>query len=530
MTRIITAALKGPKIMSDKIIIFDTTLRDGEQSPGFSMNLQEKLEFAYQLKRLGVDVIEAGFPISSIGDFESVKTIAQKVEGPQICGLARAMEKDVDRCWEAVQHSKNPRIHTFIATSAVHVEKKLKKTNKEVRDIAVNAVKRAKQYTDNVEFSTEDAARSDKDYICEVIEAAIDAGATTINVPDTVGYSNPWEFSALIEYIFEHVSNINSAILSVHCHNDLGLAVANSLAAIQKGARQIECTINGIGERAGNSSLEEVVMNIETRKDFFPFHTDIQTTQIYPTSRLLTRFTGIGVQPNKAIVGANAFAHEAGIHQDGVLKERTTYEIMSPKSVGWTGSSMVLGKHSGRHAFTTRVKELGFSLEGEELQRAFEAFKELADMKKTVFDEDLIAIVDEQSRAHDYARYVLEDVFISIGQDKKPNASLRIRADGEMVEGSGSGDGALDAAFSVIKKLTDMDDAVLVDYHVGAITLGTDAQGSANIILRKNDREVVGRGTDTDVIRASIKAFLSAINRLYADTNAQREADTHPNP
>ncbi|MEW6235969.1 MAG: 2-isopropylmalate synthase [Candidatus Omnitrophota bacterium] len=515
--------------MSDKIIIFDTTLRDGEQSPGFSMNLQEKLEFAFQLKRLGVDVIEAGFPISSIGDFESVKAIAQQVDGPQICGLARAMDKDIDRCWEAVQHSKNPRIHTFIATSSVHVEKKLKKTRQEVRDIAVNAVKRAKQYTDNVEFSTEDAARTERDYICEVVEAAIDAGASTVNIPDTVGYSNPWEYGALIEYIFEKVPNVGQAIISVHCHNDLGLAVANSLAAVRMGARQIECTINGIGERAGNASLEEVVMNIKTRRDFFSFHTDIRTEQIYPASRLLTRFTGIPVQPNKAIVGANAFAHEAGIHQDGVLKERTTYEIMSPQSVGWSGSSMVLGKHSGRHAFVTRMKELGFSLDDAALEKAFAAFKDLADLKKTVFDEDLIVIVDEQSRASDYARYALDDFSISIGQDKKPKASVRLRSNGDILEGSGTGDGALDAVFSVIKNLTNMEDAVLVDYHVGAVTRGTDALGSANITINSGGREAVGRGADTDVIRASIQAFINAINRLCGDIAAQK-GGKEPNP
>ncbi|RJP26487.1 MAG: 2-isopropylmalate synthase [Candidatus Omnitrophota bacterium] len=505
-----------------KIIIFDTTLRDGEQSPGFSMNLQEKLEFAFQLKRLGVDVIEAGFPISSPGDFEAVKAVAQQVEGPQICGLARAMEKDIDRCWEAVQYSSRPRIHTFIATSNIHVEKKLKKTNKEVRDIAVKAVKRARGYTENVEFSTEDAARTDRDYICEVIEATIDAGAATINVPDTVGYSNPWEFGDLIAYIFEKVKNVHQAVISVHCHNDLGLAVSNSLAAVRSGARQVECTINGIGERAGNASLEEIVMNIETRKNFFDVHTNIHTEQIYPTSRLLTRFTGIGVQPNKAIVGANAFAHEAGIHQDGMLKERTTYEIMSPQSVGWTGHSMVLGKHSGRHAFTKRLEELGFHLEGESLEKAFDSFKELADLKKNVFDEDIIAIVDEQSRAADYGKYSLEDLSINIEKQQKPNAHVRLRSNGDIVEATGAGAGALDAAFSVIKQLTGMEDAVLVDYHVGAVTTGTDALGSANIILRKGDREVIGRGTDTDVLRASVKAFLNAVNRLIAGTEREK--------
>jgi len=509
--------------MSEKIIIFDTTLRDGEQAPGFSMNMQEKVELAFQLQRLGVDVIEAGFPISSPGDFESVKAIAQKVDGPQICGLCRAMNKDIDRCWEAVKYSKNPRIHTFIATSQIHMEKKLKKTQKEVRYYAVKAVQHARKYTENVEFSTEDAARTDRDYICEVVEAAIDAGATTINIPDTVGYSNPWEYGALIEYVFEKVPNVGQAIISVHCHNDLGLSTANSLAAILKGARQIECTINGIGERAGNASLEEVVMNIKTRSDFFGFYTDIKTENIYPASRMLTRFTGIGVQPNKAIVGANAFAHEAGIHQDGVLKERTTYEIMHPESVGWAGHSMVLGKHSGRHAFVTSMKDLGISLEGEELEKAFEAFKVLADAKKTVFDEDLLAIVDEQSRSEDLVKYILDDLIIKIDKNDKPSATVKIRTNGDIIEGSGSGDGALDAAYSVIKKLTGMEDAVLVDYHVGAVTIGTDAQGSANVVIKNNDKQYIGRGTDTDVIRASVKAFINAVNRFCTDEKKERD-------
>ena len=500
------------------LIIFDTTLRDGEQSPGFSMNMKEKLEFAQQLSRLGVDIIEAGFPISSEGDFESVKTIAENVRGPQICGLARTLPKDIDRCWEAVQHSTNPRIHTFIATSQVHMEKKLKKSKAEVREMAVKAVKHARQYTDNIEFSTEDAVRSDRDYICEVIEAAIDAGATTINVPDTVGYSNPWEFGNLVETIMEKVSNIDLAILSVHCHNDLGLAVANSLAAVMKGARQVESTINGIGERAGNTSLEEFVMNIETRRDCFPFSTRINSQQIYPTSRMLTRFTGIEVQPNKAIVGANAFAHEAGIHQDGVLKERSTYEIISPEKVGWSGHSMVLGKHSGHHAFKSRMLELGFDLEGPEMEEAFTAFKELADRKKTVFDEDLIALVAEQMRGSEVDRYRLDDLRISIDQNENPQAHLRILDQGETKECKAIGDGSLDAAFTAIKEITEKGELQLIDYHVGAITRGTDAQGSATVILKENGRQVVGRGVDTDVLRASVKAFLNAINRLEGFT------------
>ncbi|MBD3267377.1 2-isopropylmalate synthase [bacterium] len=501
--------------MNDKerIIIFDTTLRDGEQSPGFSMNIKEKVEFAHQLKRLGVDVIEAGFPISSIGDFDSVKAVAEEVDGPQICGLARAMPQDIDRCWEAVKASTNPRIHTFIATSQVHREKKLKKSRDEIRDIAVKAVTHARQYTQNVEFSTEDAARTEWDFICEVVEAAIAAGAATVNIPDTVGYSNPWEIGRLFAYIQEKVPNIDQAVVSTHCHNDLGLAVANSLASIQNGVRQIECTINGIGERAGNTSLEEVVMNIHTRHDYFPFTTNIKTEQIYPTSRLLTRFTGINVQPNKAIVGANAFSHEAGIHQDGMLKERTTYEIMSPQSVGWTGTSMVLGKHSGRHAFASRLDELGFQLATEKLQKAFEDFKDLCDKKKNVYDEDLIALVDEQAREEE-DKFSLEALSISTGQ-QPPSATVSIKTrDGQLIEGTASGDGALDAAFTAIKQITENQDIVLENYHVDAITSGTDAQGSARLKIKKGDVLSSGHATDTDVIRASVKAFLAAISRL----------------
>ncbi|HOE11112.1 MAG TPA: 2-isopropylmalate synthase [bacterium] len=499
--------------MSDKIILFDTTLRDGEQAPGFSMNLQEKIEFARQLQRLKVDVIEAGFPISSPGDFESVKTIAEQIEGPQICGLARARNEDIDCCWEAVRASARPRIHTFIATSDVHVEKKLRKTRQEVKEIAVRSVERAKKYTDNVEFSTEDAARTDWDYICEVIEATINAGATTINVPDTVGYSNPWEIEKLFRYIFENVSNIRQAVVSCHCHNDLGLAVANSLATLRVGARQVECTVNGIGERAGNASLEEVVMNLKTRREFFGFETGIDTRQIYPASRMLTRFTGVSVQPNKAIVGANAFAHEAGIHQDGVLKERTTYEIMTPESVGWSGQGMVLGKHSGRHAFKTRLEELGFRLNEEELQKAFEAFKVLADVKKKVFDEDLIVIVHQQAHSADLDRYILHDLIVEVGKNG-PRATVVLRSNGNTFQESGTGDGVLDAAFSVIKKITGLEESVLTNYNCSSVTQGTDAIAQSTISLRYKDKEVVGRGTDTDVVRASVKAFVDAVNRL----------------
>ena len=450
-----------------------------------------------------------------------MSAIAKEVEGPQICGLARAMEKDIDRCWEAVQHAQRPRIHTFIATSAVHVEKKLRKTQAQVFELAVKAVRHARQFTENVEFSTEDAARTDRTYICDVIEAAIEAGASTINVPDTVGYSNPWEFGDLIEHIMQTVPNVGQAIISVHCHNDMGLAVANSLAAVRQGARQVECTINGIGERAGNASLEEVVMNIKTRANFFPFHTDVVTEQIYPASRMLTRFTGIPVQPNKAIVGANAFAHEAGIHQDGMLKDRATYEIMSPKSVGWAGDSMVLGKHSGRHALSSRMTELGFQLTSEEIEEIYDSFKDLADRKKYVYDADLIALADEHARSEEFERFHLEGLAITTGKDQQSRANVKLRTNGDFLEEEGTGDGALDAAFSVIKKLTKQEEAVLTDYRVDAVTTGTDAQGAAHVVLRKGARNGVGRGVDTDVIRASVKAFLNAINHLCA--NEERE-------
>lgn len=511
--------------MSERIIIFDTTLRDGEQSPGFSMNLHEKMEIARQLARLGVDVIEAGFPISSPGDFEAVKKVAQEIEGPEICGLARAMPKDIDRCWEAVKYSARPRIHTFIATSRIHVEQKLKKDYAAVKQIAVDAVKRAKDYTNSVEFSTEDAARSDRDYICEVVEAAIEAGATTINLPDTVGYSNPWEYGKMIEYVIQNVPNSSKAIFSVHCHNDMGLAVANSLAAVLAGARQVECTINGIGERAGNASLEEFVMNVVTRQDCFPFKTGIVTDQIYPTSRMLSRFTGVECQPNKAVVGANAFAHEAGIHQDGVLKERTTYEIMSPKSVGWTGDKLVLGKHSGRHAFKTRLAALGFQLEESALEKAFENFKVLADKKKTIFDEDLYALVDAQIGENGHTFELDEMVITTDG--KMPKARIVLKKEGQLLAGEGTGDGPLDAAFSVVKRLTDYTDSVLTDYSVSAITRGTDAQGSARVTLQNGNRMASGRGTDTDVIKASVLAFVDAINRLNKVCEIEKEAVTH---
>jgi 2-isopropylmalate synthase len=516
--------------MSERIIVFDTTLRDGEQSPGASLNLMEKVEIAHQLKKLGVDVIEAGFPISSIGDFEAVSAVAKEVQGPIICGLARARKQDIDRCYEAVKHSERPRIHTFIATSDVHVEKKLRKSKAEVIGYAVDAVKHAKSLLDDVEFSPEDAARTNLDYMCEVLEAVIEAGATTLNIPDTVGYSNPWEFGSIIDYIKQHVPNINKAIISVHCHNDLGLASANSLAAIRSGARQVECTINGIGERAGNASLEEVIMNLTTRASYFEFHTGINTEEIYKSSRMVSRLTGLQVQVNKAIVGGNAFAHEAGIHQDGMLKERTTYEIMTPESVGWKGTSLVLGKHSGRHAFNDRLIQLGYVLDDEKLNLAFERFKQLADKKKEIYDDDLAVIfseiVDKSSEVREI--YSLEYIQATTGNSTLPTATVKLKKGDEKLIGSGCGDGPVDATYQTIKNLTALDPK-LVDYQIHSVTGGTDALGEVHVALEKEGRTVVGRGSSTDVIVASALAFVNAMNRLEAlFESAKEEADATP--
>jgi len=426
------------KRVTEIIKIFDTTLRDGEQSPGFSMNIAEKLRVAEQLERLNVDIIEAGFPISSEGDFISVREIAKKIRGPQIAGLARTEIGDIDRAWEALQYAENPLIHIVIATSNIHLKYKLMKSKGEVLDAAVKAVKHAKGYTPNVEFSAEDATRSDVDYLCKIFEAVIDAGATTINIPDTVGYSMPEEFGSLIRHISERVPNIDKASISVHCHNDLGLAVANTLAALKNGARRVECTINGIGERAGNASMEEIVMALRTRKDLHECDTNIHANHIYNTSRLLTHITGVPVQPNKAIVGSNAFAHESGIHQDGVLKEKTTYEIMTPESIGVSKSTLVLGKHSGRHAFRERLREIGYELGDENLNIAFKRFKEIADKKKTVFDEDIEAvIIDEILRIPDTYKLIYLNVIS--GSVTVPVATVQIEVGGKVVQEAGFG-------------------------------------------------------------------------------------------
>lgn len=499
--------------MARRITIFDTTLRDGEQSPGASMNMEEKLEVAKQLARLKVDVIEAGFPVSSPGDFEAVKLIAQTVKGPTIAGLCRATNLDIDRAWEALQYAEKPRIHTFIATSDIHLKYKLKKSREEVLDLAVAAVKRAKSYCDDVEFSAEDASRTDIDYLCQVVEAVIEAGATTVNIPDTVGYAIPQEFGEIIRTLVNRVPNVNKAVLSVHCHNDLGLASANSLAAIVAGASQVECTINGIGERAGNAALEEIVMALNTRKDVFgDVYTDVNAKEIYRTSRLVSDVTGLGVQANKAIVGSNAFAHEAGIHQHGVLQERSTYEIMDAQSIGLSESKLVLGKHSGRHAFEKRLSELGYELTREELEKAFARFKEVADKKKEIFDEDLEAIIADEVHMIPET-YQLQYMTVMTSLEGIPTATVKITtANGELVE-CGMGVGSVDAVYKTIDKLVDVPHQ-LIDYIVKSVTGGTDALGEVTVKIGDDRNVYTGRGASLDIVEASAKAYIQAINKL----------------
>ena len=509
--------------MSEYVKIFDTTLRDGEQSPGASMNVEEKVLIAKQLARLGVDIIEAGFAISSPGDFEAVRRISHEIEGPIVCSLARAKSEDIDKAWEALKGALKPRIHTFISTSDIHLKYQFKMTKEEAKKRAIEMVKRARSYVDDVEFSPMDASRSDRDYLYEVIEAVIDVGATTVNIPDTVGYAIPSEFGALIKGIKDNVRNINKAIISVHCHNDLGLAVANSLAAVMHGARQVECTINGIGERAGNASLEEIVMICRTRKDILNLDTKIVSEQIYPTSRLISSITGIMVQPNKAIVGDNAFAHESGIHQDGLLKEKSTYEIMRPESIGLAQSTLVMGKHSGRHAFKTRLKELGYELSDENLNKAFERFKTLADQKKEVFDEDIEAIVaDEVLRIEIPERFRLATLNVVSGTESTPSATVEMSLDGKQVKESGTGDGPVDAVYKTIAKMTKTK-SKLLRYSVNAITGGTDAQGEVTVRLQENDHIVLGQGAHTDIIVASAKAYINALNKLEYKKKERKE-------
>jgi len=495
-----------------RIVIFDTTLRDGEQSPGASMNLQEKLEVGRQLARLGVDVIEAGFPIASPGDFEAVRLIAEKVTGPTIAGLCRTLPADIDRAGEALKPAKKARIHTFVATSDIHLERKLQRTREQVLELAVAGVKRACSYTDDVEFSAEDASRSDPDYLCQVVEAVIEAGATTVNIPDTVGYAIPHEFGALIVLLRERVPNISKAVISVHCHNDLGLAVANSLAAVMAGAGQIECTINGIGERAGNAALEEVVMAVNTRTDLFHLTTGISTREIYRSSRLVTDVTGIPVQPNKAVVGSNAFAHEAGVHQHGVIQDRRTYEIMDAQAVGIAESRLVLGKHSGRHAFEKRLNELGYELTREDLDRAFTRFKELADKKKEIFDADLESIIaDEVYTVPE--EYALEYMTVMAGLEGYPTATIKVRRGQSELVDAGLGVGTIDAVYKTIDKIVQVPHN-LVEYSVKSVTGGTDALAEVTVKIGAEGRIYTGRGASLDVVEASAKAYMQAINKL----------------
>jgi 2-isopropylmalate synthase len=498
--------------MTERVKIFDTTLRDGEQSPGASMNTNEKLRLAGQLEKLGVDIIEAGFPAASEGDFEAVAEIANRLKTCEIAGLARTSKEDIDQAWGAVKHAAKPRIHTFIATSDLHLKYKLKMNREEVLSTAVEAVKYAKTLTDNVEFSAEDGSRSDRDYLCKVFGAAIEAGATTVNLPDTVGYAIPEEFAGLAKYVMDHTPNIHKATLSVHCHNDLGLATANTIAAINAGARQAEVTINGIGERAGNTSMEEVVMALHTRQNLMPFVTGIQTEHIYPTSRLVSMITGIMVQPNKAIVGANAFAHEAGIHQDGVLKNPMTYEIMKPETIGLSKNQLVLGKHSGRHALHTHLKGLGYDLSEEELKTVFKQFKNLADRKKHVMDEDLEALVTE-GVLRSAEIFSLEYLHVTCGTTVMPMASVKLSINGRSVKGANYGNGPIDSAFNTIAQLTGAN-AELLRFTVSALTGGTDAQGEVTVRLRENGLVALGRGSDPDIITASAKAYINGLNRL----------------
>jgi 2-isopropylmalate synthase len=500
-----------------KIIIFDTTLRDGEQSPGASLTPQGKLEVAYQLANLGVDVIEAGFPVSSPGDFASVKEVAHKVKGPVICGLARCMKKDIEAAGNSLKPAKRGRIHVFLATSKIHMQYKLKKAEDEIVRLAIEGVSYAREFCDDIEFSPEDASRTERDFLYRVVEEVIKAGATTINIPDTVGYSIPEEFGSVIKGIRDNVPNIERAVISVHCHNDLGLAVANSLAAIKNGAGQVECTINGIGERAGNASLEEIVMGLSVRKDLFGnFTTGIKKEEIYKTSRLVSKLTGIIVQPNKAIVGSNAFAHESGIHQDGVLKKSITYEIMRPQDVGFAGTKLVLGKHSGRHAFSERMKKLGYKLNEGELNKAFENFKVLADKKKEVFDEDLATIVEDEVMVAPEV-YHLEDFQVTSGTRVEPSAAVKLKKNKKVYEASSKGDGPVDACYKAIDKIAGIK-GKLLDYGIRSVTSGKDALGEVSIRVLVGKMEVSGRGASTDIIEASIKAYLNAINKIAAKT------------
>ena len=510
--------------MKNRVIIFDTTLRDGEQSPGASMNVAEKLRLATQLEKLRVDVMEAGFPAASPGDFEAVHAISKKIRGVQIAGLARTSVEDIKRAWEAIKEAAHPRLHTFIATSDIHMEHKLKMSRDDVLQEVVNAVRYAKSLTDDVEFSSEDGSRSDRDFLCRVFEAAIEAGATTINLPDTVGYALPEEFGELISYVMQHTPNIHKAVMSVHCHNDLGLATANTLAGLKAGARQAEVTINGVGERAGNTSLEEVVMSLHTRRSILNLSSGINTQEIYPTSRLVSMITGIVVQPNKAVVGANAFAHEAGIHQDGVLKNKMTYEIMEPEMIGLSSNRLVMGKHSGRHAFRKRLSDMGYDLAQSEVDALFRKFKDLADKRKEILDEDIEALVAEELlRIPDI--YKLDYLNVVSGTVAVPTATVKLFIEGQEAQGAGFGIGPIDATYNTIAKMTGTR-SKLLRFSINAITDGTDAQGEVTVRLQENGLIALGKGADPDIITASAKAYVNGLNRLeYLKKNPSLTAE-----
>ena len=503
-------------MMKDHLVIFDTTLRDGEQSPGASMTKEEKLRVARQLERMKVDVIEAGFAAASPGDFDAIHGIAEVVKESTVCSLARANENDIRRAGEAIKPAKSGRIHTFIATSPIHMEKKLRMTPDEVVEQAVKAVRWAREYTDDIEFSAEDAGRSELDFLCRIFEAVIQAGAKTLNVPDTVGYNVPGQFASTIRSLRERVPNSDKVVWSVHCHNDLGLAVANSLAAVMEGARQVECTINGLGERAGNAALEEIVMAVRTRQDIFGCETRIDSTQIVPASKLVSGITGFPVQPNKAIVGANAFAHESGIHQDGVIKHRETYEIMRAQDVGWTQNKLVLGKHSGRNAFKTRLADLGITVDSEEqLNIAFARFKELADKKHEIFDEDLQALMSDEAVTPEQEHYKLVSLRVCSETGETPHARMTLSAGGVESQSEADGDGPVDASFKAVERIAASHSELLL-FSVNSITGGTDAQGEVTVRLSKNGRVVNGQGADTDIVVASVKAYINALNKLVS--------------
>ncbi|MFN3892289.1 MAG: 2-isopropylmalate synthase [Beijerinckiaceae bacterium] len=507
-------AKSAPSTNKDRVFIFDTTLRDGEQSPGASMTFEEKLEVADMLDALGVDIIEAGFPIASDGDFEAVSAIAKRVKNATVCGLARAAFKDIDRCADAVKHARRGRIHTFISTSPLHMKYKLQKEPAEVLEMVTAQVTRARNFVEDVEWSAEDGTRTDHDFLCRTVEAAIKAGATTINIPDTVGYTTPDEYEAIFRMLLNRVPNADKAIFSVHCHNDLGLAVANTLAGLSGGARQIECTVNGIGERAGNAALEEVVMALRTRADVLPYTNNIDTTMLTRASKLVSGVTSFPVQYNKAIVGRNAFAHESGIHQDGMLKNAQTYEIMTPESVGVSKTSLVMGKHSGRHAFREKLKELGYTLGDNQLEDAFKRFKDLADRKKIVYDEDIEALVDDQI-GHQGERIRVEALTVIAGTMGPQTATLTVAMDGQHMTKQAIGNGPVDAIFNAIKSLI-AHDAILELYQVHAVTEGTDAQAEVSVRLSENGRSVTGRGADPDTMVASARAYVAALEKLMA--------------